>query len=78
MMNCFETYFDAYYLEPNLYWVQVTMHILLPNSTNFKTFRQFENLVFVIMSTRENICLIARTPLENHDDSEYLRPSQQL
>ena len=28
-----------------------------------KTLGQFENLVFVIMSTRENIRLIARTPL---------------
>ena len=36
-----------------------------------KTLRQFENLVFVIMSTRENMRLSARTPLENHDDSEY-------
>ena len=39
------------------------MHILLPNYTKLKkTLGQFENLVFVIMSTRENICLIARTP----------------
>ena len=38
------------------------MHILLLNYTNLKALGQFENLVFVIMSTRENICLIARTP----------------
>ena len=30
---------------------------------NLKTLGQFENLVFVIMSTRENIRLITRTPL---------------
>ena len=48
--------FEAYLLP--------TMHILLPNYNNFfkkKTLGQFENLVFVIMSTRENIRLIART-----------------
>ena len=50
MVNRFETY-----LLP-------TLHILLPNYNNFKkkTFRQFENLVFVIMSTRDNLRLIAR------------------
>ena len=37
----------------------LTMHILLPNHTNFKTLGQFENLVFVIMSTRENTHLMA-------------------
>ena len=38
------------------------MHILLPNYTNLKkTLGQFENSVFVTMSTRENIRLIART-----------------
>ena len=31
-----------------------------------KTLGQFENLVFVLMSTRENICLIARTSLSNY------------
>ena len=36
---------------------------LLPSHTNFKTLGQFENLVFVIMPARENIRLIARTPL---------------
>ena len=30
----------------------------------FKTLGQFENLVFVIMSTRENIRLFARTPFQ--------------
>ena len=41
------------------------MHILLLNYTNFKkTLGHFENLVFVIMSTRENIRLIARTSLK--------------
>ena len=54
MMNRFEMCFDAYY---------IIMHILRPNYTNFKkTLGQFENLVFVIMSTRENIRFIARTP----------------
>ena len=43
--------------------LMLTEHILLPNYTISKTFWQFENLVFVIMSTRENIRLIARTPL---------------
>ena len=49
MVNRFETY-----LLP-------TMHILLPNYNYKKTLGQFENLVFVIMSTRENIRIIART-----------------
>ena len=45
MMNRFETYFDAFYV-------------------NFtKTLGQFQNFGFVIMSTRENIRHIARTPL---------------
>ena len=51
MMNHFETYFDA----SCIFYCQ-TISIL-------KTFGQFENLVFVIMSTRENIHLIAKTPL---------------
>ena len=42
-----------------------TMHILLPNYTNLKTLGQFEKLVFVIMPTRENIRLIARSSLYN-------------
>ena len=50
MVNRFETY------------VLPSMHILLPNYTYLKkTLGQFENLVFVIMSTRENIRLIAKT-----------------
>ena len=40
----------------------LTMHILLPATPNLKTLGQFGNLVFVIMSTRANIRLIARTP----------------
>ena len=52
MMNRFETFFVA------------CCAYLLPNYTNFKkTLGQFENLVFVIMSTRENIRLIARSSL---------------
>ena len=47
-------HFETYFL--------LTMHSLLLNYTNFeKTLGHFENLVFVIMSTRENIHLIART-----------------
>ena len=38
------------------------MHILLSKQSNFKILGQFENLDFVIMPTRENIRLIARTP----------------
>ena len=42
----------------------LSMHILLPKQSNFKKMLgQFENLGFVIMSTRENIRLIARAPL---------------
>ena len=42
----------------------LAMHILLPKQSNFKKkFEQFENLGFLIMSTRENIRLIARAPL---------------
>ena len=40
----------------------LSMKILLPEQTNFKDIGQFENVGFVIMSTRENIRLIARTP----------------
>ena len=36
------------------------MHILLPNYTNFFKKGQFEKSVFVIMSTRESIRLMAR------------------
>ena len=48
-VNHFETYFVAYYAH------------FTSEPHHFKTIGQFENLVFVIMSTRENICLIART-----------------
>ena len=50
MMNRFETYFDVFYA----YFTTKT--------GQFKTLGQFENLGFVIMSTRENISLIARAP----------------
>ena len=50
MVNLFATYFVAYY------------GYFTAKLTNFKTLELFENLVFVIMSTRENIRLIARTP----------------
>ena len=36
---------------------------MITSYTNFKNIKVFENLVFVIMSTRENLRLIARTPL---------------
>ena len=39
------------------------MHIYCQTTPILKTYGQFENLVFVIMSTRENIRLIARTSL---------------
>ena len=41
-----------------------SMFILLPNHANyfFKT-EQFENVVFVIMSSREMVCLTSRTLL---------------
>ena len=44
MLKCFETYFDAYFA----YFACRTAPIL-------KTREQFENLVFVIMSTRKNL-----------------------
>ena len=44
----------------------LSMHILLPNSPILKILGQFENLGFVIMSTRENIRLIARAPLQGY------------
>ena len=52
MVNRFETFFAAYYA-----YFTAELHQLK------KTLGQFENLVFVIMSTRENIRLIARTSL---------------
>ena len=53
MMNRFETYFDAFYVN------------FTTGTDKFKkkTLGQFENQGFVIMSTRENIRLIARAPL---------------
>ena len=48
---CFETYFDANYTYYN------------PNKQILKSLGLFENLAFVIMSTRENIRLIARASL---------------
>ena len=51
MMNRFETFFDAYYAYFNAEPRQF-----------LKALGQLENLVFVIMSTRENTRLIARTP----------------
>ena len=44
----------------------LSMHILQPKQSNFKILGQFENLGFVIMSTRENIHLIARTPSDHN------------
>ena len=48
MINRFETYIDASY---TLYY---------PNRGILKSLDLFESLAFVIMSTRENIRLIAR------------------
>ena len=42
--------------------LMLSMHIYYRNSPILKTLGQFENLGFVIMSTRENIRLIARAP----------------
>ena len=53
----------------------LTMHIYCQTTPIFKKIGQFENLVFVIMSTSENIRLIARTPfmlsLVEHEKSLY-------
>ena len=54
MMDRFETYFDAFLC---IFYYK--------NSPNLKILGQFENLGFVIMSTRENIRLIARSPFLN-------------
>ena len=48
MMNLFETYFD------------VLCILFYRNRPILKTLGQYENLGFVIVSTRENIRLIAR------------------
>ena len=42
---------------------QITCIFYCQTTPILKTLGQFEDLVFVIMSTRENIRLIARTPL---------------
>ena len=52
MMNRFETYFCCLLCIFNCQTIPI-----------LRTFGQFENLVFVIMSTRENIRLIARNSL---------------
>ena len=46
----------------NIFWCFLCI-FYYRNSSILKILRQFENLGFVIMSTRENIRLIARTPL---------------
>ena len=51
MMDRYETYLDAFYAY------------FTTESPILKILGQFENLGFVIMSTREKIRLIARTPL---------------
>ena len=60
MMDRFETHFDAFCA----YFTTETVHPFL------NTFGQFENLGFVIMSTRENIRLIARAPFPNEISKE--------
>ena len=50
-MNRFETYFNAFYVN-----------FTTRKDQFYKKIGQFENLGFVIMSTRENIRLIARAP----------------
>ena len=52
MTNRFESYVDVFLC---IFYYR--------NSPILKTLGQFENLGFVIMPTRENIRLIARTPL---------------
>ena len=62
MVNRFETYFVAYYA-----YFTAKLHQFK------KTLGQFEKLVFVIMPTRENIRLIARSswrPYLNFTKSE--------
>ena len=43
----------------------LTIHIILHEQTILKSLGLFDNLAFVIMSTRENICLIARASFGN-------------
>ena len=54
MVNRVETYLVTYYA-----YFTAKLHQIL------KTLWQFENLLFVIISTGENISLIARTPFMN-------------
>ena len=51
----------------NLFWCFLCI-FYYRNSPIFKALGQFENLGFVIMSTRENIRLIARAPLLLYGD----------
>ena len=57
----------------------LSMHILLPNGPILKILVQFENLGFVIMSTRENIRLIARASLfyQNNLTKQVKMPQSQ-
>ena len=59
MVNRFETYFVAYYA-----YFTAKLHQFK------KTLGQFEKLVFVIMQTRENIRLIARSSLLIYKDGQ--------
>ena len=67
MMNRFETYFDANYT----YYTTQSRRIL-------KSIGLFENVAFVIMSTRENIRLIARATWEKAFGPSKLRNLMQL
>ena len=53
MINCFETYFDSYFA-----YFAAEPHQFLKKRV------QLENLVFVVMSTRENTRLIIRASLK--------------
>ena len=61
MINRFEMYFDANYI----YYTTKIDGIL-------KSFGLFENLAFVIMSTRENIRLIARASFYLHNCNVHI------
>ena len=52
MIHCLKMYFHAYCIS------------YCETRPNLKTFGQFENLVFVIMSTRENVRCIARASFD--------------
>ena len=60
-MNRFETYFDANY----------TYYVYYPNRRILKSLGLFENLAFVILSTRENIRLIARASSITKGATQY-------